>query len=58
MSTGVISDSATFYDAFLVIIKPLPYTLLLEMQFLSTFRNKNTDQRSEVIECYSDCFKK
>lgn len=38
MSTSMISDSATSYDAFLVKIKSLPYTLHLEIQFSSTLK--------------------
>lgn len=48
-STRVTSDSAAFNGAFPVGIKPPPYTLHLEIQFLSTFMNKNTKQRREVI---------
>lgn len=57
MSTRVISDSATFYNAFLERIKRLPYTLLLKKQILSRYRNKTTNQRREVIECHSDYLK-
>lgn len=38
MSTRMISDSATFYDASFMKIKSFPYTLYLEIQFSSTLK--------------------
>lgn len=59
MPTRMISDSATFYDAFLVKIKSLPYILHLEIQFSSTLKICILlNQRREVIEYHSDYFKK